>query len=1010
LTGGGNTNWGSTAAGPDTNALPSGKTNVFFTASAASNYSGTTLDGNFSINSLTFSNSGSMGIAAGSPSTSTLTIVGTSGASAITVNPGAGAATISAPLAIAASQTWANNSSSPLTVSGSVATGGYTLALAGPGATTISGVIGGSGGVVAAGSGLVVLAASNTYTGATAVSGGTLTLSGTGGAVNATSGVTLGQGATLLADNRGGANNTRIPNAAGITLNGGTFAYLGNSTASTSETVGPLTLGPGASTVAISGYGSNSSSTDNATLTFGSGNTFTNSLLRTAMSGSMLDVTTAIPGQGGPGYTGYPNSGGDFVLFGGLSASGGPASINTPADWIVVNGHDIARWSGSHGIHELGIDGQQGGQVQRYYNLGATSNPANANVLINSTSAQTGLTANTTIGSLVVQSATVQTSTLTGYALNIENNGSGSSNPVDNNGGIIVSGSADFTPDGGYTINGGTITSGLSGKSSELFTWIDSGTTTINSVIADIGGGATTLLAKAGSGTLVLGGANTYSAGTALDQGILRFASGTLPHAAASIHFDGGTLQWATGNSQDISAGIAPIGSGETAILDTNGNNVNFATGLSGGGGLAKAGSGTLSLLGVNTYSGATTISAGVLQAGASNALSASSAVTINGGALDATAFAQTVQSLTVRSSGALDLSLGNLLTSTNYGSLAGAFDLFGTTGGSVELISFPAQFSGSFSTANGIPSGYLLQYEPTQLDLVPVGPATWVAASGNWGVGANWNTGTAPNAAGETAIFSASNSTAAIVTLDRPITVGTLQFGNGGSSIVGYAISGSNALTLDNSGSASVIAVNDHGSGTYLISAPVVLNGNLDVSPSAGSTLTISGNVSQSTMSSLTLDAPGTLILSGTNNTYSGDTLVTAGTLIVSNSGALLAGSSLTVGDAGAFPAAAAPTVAVAAAASPGATAAVPEPGTLALLSVAGIVAAAAAWRRSINVKLKTGDLPGCRGSQIAVKRILHPLPATPNAGSCREHPVRHPRFTALGPAAAAGFSWSDD
>ena len=142
------------------------------------------------------------------------------------------------------------------------------------------------------------------------------------------------------------------------------------------------------------------------------------------MSGSMLDVTTAIPGQGGPGYTDYPNSGGDFVLFGGLSNNGGPASINTPADWIVVNGHDIARWSGSHGIHEdrypehhalpqPGLQ-QQPDQRQRADQQHLGPNAAYCQQ---------------TISSLVVQSATRQTSTLTGYTLNIENNGSGSSNP-----------------------------------------------------------------------------------------------------------------------------------------------------------------------------------------------------------------------------------------------------------------------------------------------------------------------------------------------------------------------------------------------------------------------------------------------------------------------------------------------------------------------------------------------------------------------------------------------------
>ena len=97
---------------------------------------------------------------------------------------------------------------------------------------------------------------------------------------------------------------------------------------------------------------------------------------------------------------------------------------------------------------------------------------------------------------------------------------------------------------------------------------------------------------------------------------MLNFAAGTLPQGAASIHFYGGTLQWAAGNTQDVSAGIAPIAAGQTVILDTAGNNVNFATGLSGSGGLAKVGGGVLALLAANAYTGPTTVSAGTLQLG----------------------------------------------------------------------------------------------------------------------------------------------------------------------------------------------------------------------------------------------------------------------------------------------------------------------------------------------------------------------------------------------------------
>ena len=123
-----------------------------------------------------------------------------------------------------------------------------------------------------------------------------------------------------------------------------------------------------------------------------------------------------------------------------------------------------------------------------------------------------------------------------------------------------------------------------------------------------------------------------------------------------------------------------------------------------------------------------------------------------------------------------------------------------------------------------------------------------------------------------------------------------------------------------------------------------------LTLTPTGGSTTfsgMIQGGGTLGTIS-LVLDGPGTLVLSG-SNTYTGGTTVWNGTLQLSNSAALADGSSLSVGSnlsvfglvepsAVAAPAAASPAVAVAA---------VPEPGSLALLGVAGIVAAAAACRR---------------------------------------------------------------
>ncbi len=132
----------------------------------------------------------------------------------------------------------------------------------------------------------------------------------------------------------------------------------------------------------------------------------------------------------------------------------------------------------------------------------------------------------------------------------------------------------------------------------------------------------TAAITKTGDGTLAMLAVNTYTGGTFIHQGTLSFASGALG-TTGTVDFTGSsTLQW-NGHSDDISARLK-IEDGVNATFDTNGNNVTFGSafqlGATGSAAVTKDGAGILTIRGVNTYTGTTTVSAGILRAGVSNA------------------------------------------------------------------------------------------------------------------------------------------------------------------------------------------------------------------------------------------------------------------------------------------------------------------------------------------------------------------------------------------------------
>ncbi len=122
---------------------------------------------------------------------------------------------------------------------------------------------------------------------------------------------------------------------------------------------------------------------------------------------------------------------------------------------------------------------------------------------------------------------------------------------------------------------------------------------------------------QSGGGILTLVGTNSHQGGTILNSGTIAFGNGALGTMGNITFLGNSTLQWASGNTQDVSGRLV-MSNGVTSTIDTNGNDVSFgsAIGNSSTGTLSKTGAGTLTLAGANTYLGDTNLLAGTLQLG----------------------------------------------------------------------------------------------------------------------------------------------------------------------------------------------------------------------------------------------------------------------------------------------------------------------------------------------------------------------------------------------------------
>ena len=157
-------------------------------------------------------------------------------------------------------------------------------------------------------------------------------------------------------------------------------------------------------------------------------------------------------------------------------------------------------------------------------------------------------------------------------------------------------------------------------------------TTTFAGVISDGIGGDHGSVVKKDSGIAVFTNANTYTGGTTISGGTLSLqGSGSLVSTDAVSIASGATfdISGSTGNQTigDLSGETnSMIDLGPNTLLFGTTNPTTFAGNVSGSGFLEKRGSGTVTLTGMSTYTGGTTLDAGTLAINNNSALGASGA------------------------------------------------------------------------------------------------------------------------------------------------------------------------------------------------------------------------------------------------------------------------------------------------------------------------------------------------------------------------------------------------
>ncbi|EKR8719099.1 TPA: autotransporter-associated beta strand repeat-containing protein [Salmonella enterica] len=484
--------------------------------------------------------------------------------------------------------------------------------------------IGGTGSVVKSGDETLTLSGTNSYTGGTTISGGTLVASnvdalGTGDVTN---------DATLEL-NTGGTFDNAISGSGQVVKSGDkTLTLSGSNTYTGGSTINDGTLV--ASNVEALGTGD---VTNNATLELNTGGDFTNNISGSGQVVKSGDETLTLSGSNT--YTGGTTINDGTLVATSVEALGSGdvtdnavLELNTGGDFINnIGGTGRVEKSGDDTLTLSGSNSYTGGTLISSGTLVATNVDAlgsgdvtdNATLELNTggtfdnaisgsgqvvKSGDETLTlsgANSYTGGTLISSGTLVandvnalgTGDVTDNAVLELNTGGDFTNNISGTGRVEKSGDDTLTLSGSNTYTGGTLISSGTLVANDVNA-LGTGDVTDNAALMlNTGGdfinniGGTGRVEKSGDKTLTLSGSNTYTGGTLISDGTLV--------------------------ANDVNAlGTGDITDNATLALNAVGD---FNNAISGSGKVEKSGDGTLTLSGANSYTGGTTISGGTLLA-----------------------------------------------------------------------------------------------------------------------------------------------------------------------------------------------------------------------------------------------------------------------------------------------------------------------------------------------------------------------------------------------------------